>query len=955
MFPAAGHMAVAMEAARQYCEVKDIAIAGMTLRNVELNTALIVPENDTGLEIQLRLSQTSSLESDLSFSFSVESCTNNKWTVHSTGSVIPTTTSQDASGLVPHPLNLDKMSQRTTGKRWNDTFKRVGFEYGPSFDTLSKIRTHDKYYQAAGEIPLATTTTSAMVDESRYILHPSTVDSLLQLCIISIHAGLYQEMPWGVVPIKFEEVTFISPTDDEVSAVGQAIAWNDVRGDRARYFNTDAQLSTQAGKVLLEIKGLHTVAYEAALPPRSETQLKPMPYAGVVWKSDITISSPKHCLSTSGTGSSVAAALEIMDLLNHKLPLSSVLVVDPSNAFRGEVLVRGIPSTTALLLAQHDATDALADNPRYKSVTLPQPSADLESLDIESQDLVIVAAPISDEKQLTKLRTMLSPEGQAILFVGDQDLQQTKKEVYASNFSIQEVALSGKTILICSQNPTTNGHIQESRVVSLVYSRHHSAVPRALADTMSELGMQVQIKELCDVDIAMDKRIVLYNPLGNLLSQLEPTSFEALKDIICAGANISWVTMGVGEGKCASGAMVQGFLRVAREEQKMSKLSLLDVDTAGSFALIAKTLDNIMTPTASTTETEYWLHNGACHVSRLVPNEEINSRMAVDHEAEIQSIPLQAGRILRANFEGTNIIFAPNEAMQRSALKLDEVELQIECLESHKHDLQSEVEGPRIVAGTVLRLGSNVHKDLKGKTVVAFVANPYDTIVRVEEPLCVECEPTITQTLVKQLPDLCRAENAFQSLTGSSGTQHILLLPTSSSMLQAFTTLSEIHGFKLTIIADKNPENSASPYQHSVLDKSDTSQIRRLMSDAGGPTAVVAHDFSSFSQEIWRSIQSDVCFILNENTQKALTTPPDVGPFNRGARFCVSAVASTFKTKSRVLGQILRHVHSMVKSVGPVNPCTLSSLGTSAEKRSVLIYNYGKDMVKVQTPLPNWY
>lgn len=287
----------------------------------------------------------------------------------------------------------------------------VGFEYGPSFDTLSKIRTHDKYYQAAGEIPLATTTTSAMVDESRYILHPSTVDSLLQLCIISIHAGLYQEMPWGVVPIKFEEVTFIPPAEHEVSAVGQAIAWNDVRGDRARYFNTDAQLSTQAGKVLLEIKGLHTVAYEAALPPRSETQLKPMPYAGVVWKPDITISSPKHCLSASGTGNSAAAALEVMDLLNHKLPLSSVLVVDPSNAFSGEVLVRRVPSTAALLLAQHDATDVLADNTRFKRVIIPQPSADLESLDIESQDLVIVSAPISDEKQLTKLRTMLNREG----------------------------------------------------------------------------------------------------------------------------------------------------------------------------------------------------------------------------------------------------------------------------------------------------------------------------------------------------------------------------------------------------------------------------------------------------------------------------------------------------------------------------------------------------------------
>ena len=872
MFPAAGHM----EAARQYCEVKDIFITGMTLRNVELKTALIVPETDTGLEIQLRLSQTSSSESGVSFSFSVESCTNNNWSVHSTGSVFPVMTSQDVLAPVSHPLNLENLSQRTTGKRWNDTFKRVGFEYGPSFDTLSKIRTHDKYYQAAGEIPIATTTTSAMVDESRYILHPSAVDSLLQLCIISIHAGLYQEMPWGVVPIRFEEVTFIPPIDDEVSTVGQAIAWNDVRGDRARYFNTDAQLSTQAGRVLLEIKGLHTVSYEAALPPRRETQMKPMPYTGVVWKPDITITSAKDCLLASDKARPAAAALAIMDVLdvlNHKQPLSSVLLVDPSDSFDIQLLVSRVSSTTALHLAQHDATNALKDDAKCKRLTLREPWADLESLDIESQDLVIITAPIPNEKQSAKLRSMLSSKGQAILLVSEQDIQQTKQNVYGSNFSTQEIALGGHTLLICSQTPTTNGHIQEAEPITLAYSRHHSAAPHALANTMSDLGMQIQVKELCSVDIATDKPIVLYNPLGNLLSQLEPTSFQALKDIVCARANILWVTMGVGEGKCASGAMVQGFLRVAREEQKMSKLSLLDVDSAATFASIAKTLDDIMAPTTYTMETEYWLRNGVCHISRLGPNEEINSRVIVDHEAEIQDIPQQAAQILRANFEGANITFARNDTLQRSTLKPDQVELQVECLESHKQDPQSEIEGPRIISGTVRRIGSDVQSHLQGKTVVACVSNPYDTFVRVEEDLCVECEPSIANTLVQELPELCRAETAIQSLPGSSGMQHVLLLPTSSSMILAFTTLSKIHRFKLTIVVDKRSDNSASPYHHSILDRSDNAEIRRLMSNADGPTAVVAHDFSTSSQEIWRNLQSGVSFILNKDTQRALPPP----------------------------------------------------------------------------------
>ena len=204
--------------------------------------------------------------------------------------------------------------------------------------------------------------------------------------------------------------------------------------------------------------------------------------------------------------------------------------------------------------------------------------------------------------------------------------------------------------------------------------------------------------------------------------------------------------------------------------------------------------------------------------------------------------------------------------MQRSALEPNEVELRVEYRESHKQDLQLQAEGLKIVFRTVLRLGSNVRDHLLGKSVAAFVSNPCDTILRVQESLCVKCEPGIAQSLVHELPDLCRADNAIRNLTGSGVTHYVMLLPTSSSMVQAFTTLSRTYGFKFTIIADKKPSNGASPSPISVLERSDILQTRRPISNLSGPTAVVAHDISSFSQEIWRSIQPGGCFILNENT-----------------------------------------------------------------------------------------
>lgn len=966
-------MALAIEAAMQHCEVKKIDVIGMTLRNVDLKTALIIPESDAGLEIQLRLSQASlSSETVPSYSFSVESYSNDAWTVHSEGTIVPLTATQDLSASPTHPVKQDVLSQRHTGKRWNDTFRRVGFEYGSSFNSLDKIRTHKKYYQAAGQIPLATTST-LMADESRYILHPSTVDCLLQLCIISIHAGLYQDMPWGVVPINFEEVTLLPPGED-ADTVGHAVAWNNVRGERARYFNTSSQLATQAGKVLLNIKGLHTVAYEAALPPHSESPMKPLPYAGVVWKADLAICPLEDALLACAQGNPAASAVpKVVDLLSHKQPLSSVLVVDSLGRFVISQILQSLPTTADLHVA-HGASQTVEDGSsaeegRVRRIALPEGPLNLNSLSLEPQDMVIIGhkdAPfLIKSENSSSLKSLLSANGKAIFILDHDALLEARGEIRKSDFSSTEITFQDQTMVVCSLIPSANGSAQGPDFVNLVYSRHHSAAPQALADAMADQGLSNLIKEIGDVNLATDKQIILYNPSGNLLAHPEPATFEAVKEIVSSGTPILWLTAGVNEGKCTSGAMVQGFLRVVREEQKMSKLSLLDVDKSETFASVAKTVAAIVgqnSHTASIVEHEFWLHNGACHVSRLVPNEDINTRMITDNEAT-QEMPLPTQQLLRAVLDGSNISFSRSDVLERLAIKPTDVEIQVECLEFLKQDLQTEVEGPRLVSGAVLDVGQAVDSRLRGKTVVAYVSNPYDTVVRVAEVMCIECEPSAAKALVYALPDLCRAVNAMHCITGPAEKQHILLLPTSESMMRSFATLSEAKGFQLTVVCDRRGDadktmNSDSACIQSVLDTSDIAQIRRLMADADAPTAIIAQDFSPFSQEIWRNTPSGGCFVLNENRQRRMSAAPDVGPFNRGARFCVTTIASTFEADPRLLGKTLQTTVSTMKdqvgtflnALSVVNINTLKEASQGAVDRSVLAYNYESDVVKVYSP-----
>lgn len=57
VFPAAAHLSMAAEALRQVCDLRDIEVRSVTFRDVELRTALIVPDADGGIETQLRLNR----------------------------------------------------------------------------------------------------------------------------------------------------------------------------------------------------------------------------------------------------------------------------------------------------------------------------------------------------------------------------------------------------------------------------------------------------------------------------------------------------------------------------------------------------------------------------------------------------------------------------------------------------------------------------------------------------------------------------------------------------------------------------------------------------------------------------------------------------------------------------------------------------------------------------------
>ena len=260
-------------------ETEGRSFEGVTLRDVDIKTALVIPDNNDGVETILRLQKPTD-GSDWHF-FAVESLADGAWTVHCEGRV---SASHKPVISKETPVAESALTQRVSGKRWYNAFDRVGFYYGKTFQQLQFARTDRSVHHATGDVTVVESS-SVMQGESRYLIHPSTVDACLQLIIISIHAGKHKEMPWGVVPTHIEELS-IFPVELNPSSTGHAVAWTD--GHNEREFNTNVRLTSSDGRLLLDIKNLTCITYDAALPAgKLEGGAGSEPFSIASWKPDI--------------------------------------------------------------------------------------------------------------------------------------------------------------------------------------------------------------------------------------------------------------------------------------------------------------------------------------------------------------------------------------------------------------------------------------------------------------------------------------------------------------------------------------------------------------------------------------------------------------------------------------------------------------------------------------------
>ncbi|KAJ4296095.1 hypothetical protein N0V88_004797 [Collariella sp. IMI 366227] len=196
VFPAAGYVAMAIEAARLLTDPSEETISAYKMRDIDIMNAMVIPESVFGVEVQLTLRRCSEREFDRDGWYDFELCSlgaNGVWTEHCKGYVSASTASDNIKSKAADmarepsaprvdsflnnkisPANSVDIPSLFTGLRSR------GIYHGPDFQNL--IDSTESNHRAITNFAISPIATK----EHNYILHPTTLDSILQASFSSL-------------------------------------------------------------------------------------------------------------------------------------------------------------------------------------------------------------------------------------------------------------------------------------------------------------------------------------------------------------------------------------------------------------------------------------------------------------------------------------------------------------------------------------------------------------------------------------------------------------------------------------------------------------------------------------------------------------------------------------------------------------------------------------------------
>ncbi|KAI4865013.1 putative polyketide synthase [Hypoxylon rubiginosum] len=764
MLPATGYLALAMEAITQVnAESEEILpIYSYTMRDVAITSAIVVPDDDEGTETLFHLQPMDNNPNGSKirnttrwFQFLVSSCSYGTWKEAARGLVALNVKGQASDHK---PQALPDTQHRAAHIDWLDKNRTVGFDLGPAFHHIRDIYTNGEFHVTRGDMGISREC-GLIQAESRYVLHPTILDSCLQPFHATMHRGRIDDLRCGAIPTHFGEVTVFPPSDEQLANRCVVQNWCPRLGNIA--FSSNVQLIAYDGKLLVDMTDSRSVLYRAALPPEMKDNLQRDLYMKLDWKidadylgwADDTQSLPDLPLMNG-----------VLDILLHKDAAADVLSLDDSLT-QMILAIRPSLAITVAASGQKAKDDLKARYAAYEALRFVDSDLDIyDDLDISSitglnRRYDLIAIPAMDRvrgKPLEDVLGILNPTGSLAVRVSANASEEWNRALKERGFShvIDQVLPDGIILKIATQRVTISDNFQPRYDgVLLVYRHEPTSVLSAISKTLKYRGQNVRSLPISSVgQVSGEQVILLADAEGPFLAHLDEQGLNGLINLIKSAPAMIWVTCGgLLTGDRPEYGMTAGAVRTLRRENASLDLVTVDLDSSTTSQSRAPVLlADIVTRQRTegrNGETEYYVHNGAVYVGRLVPNRDLN-RQFVPDSGETTTVYQCDRPAIRAGFENGAGVFFPDSRTSET-LRPDEVEVHMAAIGLSSLDGADESTFfSHEIVGTVTRTGSQVDHLQPGTKVAGFALDRFATFQRT------------SSKLVQPLPDGCSLTEA---------------------------------------------------------------------------------------------------------------------------------------------------------------------------------------------------
>jgi acyl transferase domain-containing protein len=669
LYPAAGYLAMAIEAAAQTADVSK-QIAAFRLRDIQLTAAAVLSkEADVECIIQLRPHNASTRDSSSTWTeFTVTSSPDGKALVKNCSGLllVEYEPAQGSEASQERTLELEaQVSQYSEAKAacsvsadctefYND-LNSAGLQYGPTFTNVREIRHSNGQCYGVVEIPDIPATIPEGADRP-HVIHPGTLDAIFHLAFA---ATMGEDALTAMVPKSIDEVIISAhvPWVPGVKLPGYATSAK----HGFRELNSDiVMLDDNEHLPAVNIRGFLCSKVAGDSAGDAQAAAKSIT-SKLVWKPAVDLLTTGELEKALASFSGKQQLAEYVSLLHHSNPALSVLEIASDSSVLSQDELSNLSKTGEVTIA--------SQNPELKA-KLDETTQDvlIESLDStedlssvsfkdRSYDVVILSDASFFEAEaetlLSEITKILKTDGK-FCFIADKDVVaqvQSKSKAIGLRTTVlrstETSLLIGQKSLHANGVNGSNGHTESDQITLVQPAKLNEKAQTAVSAIRTALqdgGYEVDTFTWgSDVSALAGKTCIsLLEVQDSILQDLSSSDFDDIKQLILASASVFWVTT----FDDPSAYMIDGLARVVRNETP--GLSLRSFHVGGAQISSDRLASLVSTAFKSKTEEdEFRVKDDLLQVSRIEENLALNDQindLLPNATATITSIPLKEAK-----------------------------------------------------------------------------------------------------------------------------------------------------------------------------------------------------------------------------------------------------------------------------------------------------------------------